>query len=134
MGGGGGGGRRRRGRGRGRDDQSGGAMSRAARAPDHRRGDGRRTGPRRPGGKGDGHRFDEGRRRGPRDRDGHDRGRGRGEPRVFTVESSKPIDESRGHKGELRSLSGLRKLLGADGKESNTTDQRGQAAGNDDDK
>ena len=30
---------------------------------------------------------------------------------MITVESGKLIEESRGHKGELRSLSGLRNLL-----------------------
>ena len=30
---------------------------------------------------------------------------------MITVESGKPIEESRGLKGELRSLSGLRNLL-----------------------
>ncbi len=35
-----------------------------------------------------------------------------GQPRVITIESEKPQAESRGYKGELRSLSGLRSLLG----------------------
>jgi hypothetical protein len=36
----------------------------------------------------------------------------RGQPRVITIESEKPTAETRGYKGELRSLSGLRSLLG----------------------
>ncbi len=92
-------------RGRGRRDE-GQVMTRAARAPDGRR-DGRRGGPRRggqgpgggrPGGRGFGRRDDGPRRSGP--------------PRVITVESERPVEQSRGHKGELRSLSGLRNLLG----------------------
>lgn len=44
---------------------------------------------------------------------GRDRGpRSGGEPRVITVESGLEIEESRGHKGELTSLSSLANLLG----------------------
>ena len=32
---------------------------------------------------------------------------------MITIESAKPAEESRGYKGELRSLSGLRALLGS---------------------
>ena len=80
-------------------------MSRAARAPQGRRGDGRRGGPRRPGGgKGGDRGYEGGGRRGGRDAP-------RGAPRVITVESGKQSEQSLGHKGELRSLSGLRNLL-----------------------
>jgi hypothetical protein len=84
-------------------------MSRAARAPDGRRGGpGGRRGPR-PASDGarDGARA-AGAPRGPR---GPGRGGPSGPPRVITVESSKPIEHNRGHKGELRSLAGLRGLL-----------------------
>jgi uncharacterized protein len=87
-------------------------MSRAARAPEGRRGGPRRGprpatkegagGPRMVGGGGGGG-------RGPR---GPGRGGPSGPPRVITVESSKPIEQNRGHKGEFRSLAGLRGLLG----------------------
>ena len=82
-------------------------QTRAARAPDSRRGTGRGR-PRSPGTDG-GPGHDRGERRGPK-RGGRP-GSGAGTPRVITVESGKLIEESRGHKGELRSLSGLRNLL-----------------------
>jgi uncharacterized protein len=55
----------------------------------------------------------------PRPRDRDDEGPRRegvrrpfGQPRVITIESGKPQEESRGYKGELRSLAGLKSLLG----------------------
>jgi uncharacterized protein len=90
------------------------AQSRAARAPEGQRPGGRRGPNARPGGgkpRGDGppresrenFDYDD---RGPR------RGRGSDSPRVFTVESEKEAEASRGKKGELRSLSALKALLG----------------------
>jgi hypothetical protein len=49
--------------------------------------------------------------RGSRDRD-RGGGRSHGGPRVTTIEAGKPIEESRGFKGELTSLSSLANLLG----------------------
>jgi uncharacterized protein len=98
------------GKGRARRREEPELQSRAARAPEHRRGD--RRGPRRSGQKNDAQFGGEGGgrpMRGPRG----DFGSRAAEPRVFTVESDKPIEQSRGHKGELRSLAGLRKLLGS---------------------
>ena len=86
-------------------------MSRAARAPEGRRGSARR-GPRpareegKPGGGDERPRVHFG---------GGQRGGGGGTPRVITVESDKPKQEQVGFKGELRSLAGLRALLGAKG-------------------
>jgi transcriptional accessory protein Tex/SPT6 len=97
------------GRQRGRDRRQRGepseVHSRAARAPEGRRGPrqnkrGRTPEARPEGGDGGGVAFERG-PRGPR----------HGEPRVFTVESEKPATQSLGHKGELRSLAGLRALL-----------------------
>ncbi|MFO1051276.1 MAG: Tex-like N-terminal domain-containing protein [Planctomycetota bacterium] len=110
----GGGGRRER-RGQGGPEM----QSRAARPPEGQRG-GRRGGPgQRPGGAGGGkprgerpHEDEGGRggefRRGPRPSGG---------PRVYTVESEKAVESSLGKKGELRSLSGLRALLGKAGED-----------------
>lgn len=112
-----GGGRGNRGRRRGQEDQ---VMTRAARAPDGRRGD--RRGPRRaPGGGGGGSGFG-GRGGGRRD----EAPRRRGGPRVITVESDKQVEESLGHKGEIRSLSGLRQLLTGP-EPSNKTEDSGAA-------
>lgn len=101
-------------------------MSRAARAPDGSRGP-RRGGPGGGSGKGgpgggrDRPRGQPGEGGGPsrggdRRREGgpprEDREpRSPGGPRVFTIESEKPVETSRGKKGELRSLSSLRSLL-----------------------
>ncbi|MBI5849962.1 MAG: S1 RNA-binding domain-containing protein [Planctomycetes bacterium] len=102
-------------------------MSRAARAPDGSRGP-RRGGP---GGGGSGRGGPGGGRDRPRGQPGEGGGaprggdrrreggppredrepRSPGGPRVFTIESEKPIETSRGKKGELRSLSSLRSLL-----------------------
>ena len=107
-------GRKGKPRGRGPRKTEAPTMSRAARAPEGRRGD-RRGGPRRPGARtGPGGQRDGG----GRGRDGGGRGgggRGGGQPRVFTVESDRQVEESRGHKGELTSLEGLRNLLGGQG-------------------
>ncbi|MBK8976407.1 MAG: helix-hairpin-helix domain-containing protein [Planctomycetes bacterium] len=118
MGGGGGGGGGR-GRGRRGDQQQGNVMSRAARAPEGRRGTTRR-GPRPKPQGGDERRGppvgaggDERRGRGgPRDRGPGPGPGGGGTPRVMTFESERQEREVRGHKGELRSLSNLRALLG----------------------
>lgn len=48
--------------------------------------------------------------RGSRDRDDRPRGRSN-DPRVFTIESGREAAETKGHRGELTSLSGLRNLL-----------------------
>jgi uncharacterized protein len=91
------------------------ARTRAARAPDRQ--GGRRGGPGRGrGGEGAGA-GGRGRGRGRgRDDDFRDGGRGRGGPRVMTFEpeeaKSKKAEKTRGHKGELKSLAGLRNLLG----------------------
>jgi hypothetical protein len=88
-------------------------FSRAARAPEGRRG-GRRGPERREGGgpprggEGAPRDFDRdsrGPRRGDRDR------RPGGEPRVFTIESTTPHEEPKGKKGEFTSLASLRALL-----------------------
>ncbi len=76
-------------------------LTRAARAPEGRRGE--RRGPRREP-------------VGPRGAapPGPARERTRGDsatPRVITVESDRPVEPARGHKGELRSLTALRALL-----------------------
>jgi uncharacterized protein len=85
-------------------------FTRAARAPEGRRRGGMRAGPRPKSGsddRGGGSVMG----RGSRDRD---RGGGRSHdgPRVTTIEAGKPIEESRGFKGELTSLSSLANLLG----------------------
>lgn len=99
-------------------------MSRAARAPEGRRGGGRR-GPRPTGeGGGGGGGGGEPRSRGP-GRGGPNRQSG--PPRVITVESSKPIEENRGHKGEFRSLSSLRDLLGGGGGTRTADDKEGRS-------
>eukprot|EP00904_Undaria_pinnatifida_P001935 jgi/Undpi1/11742/HiC_scaffold_37.g14037.m1 len=77
-------------------------------------------------GRGRGGRDGGGRGRGGRDggsRDGGGRGRGgrdgdrRGRtPRVITVESERKLEEAKGHKGEFKSLSGLRALINKDKK------------------
>jgi len=106
-------------------------QSRAARAPEGRRGD-RRGGPKppRPQGGGDGPasgpRRDDDRRggRGGPGRGGPGRGgRGTGAPRVITVESDKVQETQRGHKGELRSLAGLKALLPKDKNDDAGTDR-----------
>ncbi len=87
-------------------------QSRAARAPEGRRGN-TRQGRRPPTAAGAGgqeqHGFSRGRGGSRHDGDMGRRGR---EPRVITVESGKPVEESLGHKGEFRSLSALGSLLG----------------------
>jgi uncharacterized protein len=91
-------------------------LSRAARPPESRRGNTRR-GPPPPQGKESGTSFEalQSGGRGPRgrgrgDHGGHG-GHG-GDPKVYTVESEKPLAEARGKKGELKSLAGLKGLLG----------------------
>lgn len=121
----------RRGRGRGRgprgDDRDSAPASRAARAPEGRRGD-RRGGPKEPrkeagdgpsalfgGGRGRGGPGGRGGRGGPgggRGRDDRGRGGRGGAPRIHTIESEREQTEQRGHKGELTSLSSLANLLG----------------------
>ncbi|MHC5063408.1 MAG: helix-hairpin-helix domain-containing protein [Planctomycetota bacterium] len=100
-------GRQGGGRGRGRREEPQ-VFSRAARAPEGRRG-GRPGRKPRPKSKGDDYGMAETgdplQRRGPKG------GRGPKQPRVITVESERQEEESRGHKGELRSLAGLRALL-----------------------
>lgn len=64
-------------------------------------------------------RGDRGGFRGPRDRDdrgrgGRDRDRGPRDSRVITIDPEREITETKGHKGELTSLSGLRALLRKD--------------------
>lgn len=97
------------GRGRGRDEGPE-VQTRAARVPEGRRGQRRGPKPKTSGNSSEGAAgLFEGRREGPRER------RGRGgpdKPRVMTFESERANEESRGHKGELRSLSSLRNLLG----------------------
>ncbi|GAB4138905.1 MAG: Tex family protein [Planctomycetota bacterium] len=102
-------GRRRRGR-----EETPGALSRAARVPESRRGRQRRP-PLTPEGKPDASRgaVEEGVRR-PRRGDRYgDSGRDRATraSRIYTVESGKEVAETRGRKGELTSLAGLRALL-----------------------
>ncbi|MEC7584026.1 MAG: Tex-like N-terminal domain-containing protein [Planctomycetota bacterium] len=109
-----------RGRGREREREEQPAFSRAARTPDSRRGQ-RRGAPLSPEGKptGGGEGGGPPRDRGPRGRrPGRDRGdrpsredRGDGKGRVITVESSREVEEAKGHKGELTSLSSLKGLL-----------------------
>ncbi len=101
QGGRGGGGRGRGGQDR-RDGQEGGGR-RDERGRRGQRGQKREGGGGGFGGGGGG--FGRGRR--------DDRGR-RGDrtPRVHTIEASREVEESRGHKGELRSLAGLKGLLG----------------------
>jgi uncharacterized protein len=107
-------------------------MTRAARAPDSRRGDQRR-GPKPPRPKGtDG--GDDRTRDDRRDRDRPFRGGGRGTgpstPRVITVESDKVQETARGHKGELRSLSSLRSLLSSNPQAERTDEGAPTDAGN----
>jgi uncharacterized protein len=88
-------------------------FSRAARAPEGRRGG--RSG-RKPSGRDKNKEFDPKENRDPlaqagRGRQGARGGRGSQQPRIITVESDLAQEESLGHKGELRSLSGLRALL-----------------------
>ena len=83
-------------------------QTRAARAPEGsrsgaRRGPGARPGGPRPAGRDDGGGRGGEFRRGPKPGGG---------PRVHVIESEKQIETSRGHKGELRSLAGLKALLG----------------------
>ncbi|MCA8942971.1 MAG: helix-hairpin-helix domain-containing protein [Planctomycetes bacterium] len=110
-------GARRRGR-RERGPREEAPMNRAAREPEGRRG-GRRGAPK----SGDRDRAPSGERSGGggRGRPGRDRDRPRGEPRVYTIESSREAEQSLGHKGELRSLAGLRSLLQSE----NTTPDHG---------
>ena len=94
------------GRGRGRLEEQQ-IFSRAARAPESRRGGrpGRKPRPK----KGD--EFDMAEIGDPLQRRGGRGSRGSKEPRVITVESDLQTEETRGHKGEFRSLAGLRALL-----------------------
>jgi hypothetical protein len=106
------------------------AQTRAARPPETRRGTTRRP-PKAPDGnretifgemRGGGHGGD---RRG-----GRDRGRGGdGPPRVYTIDSEKQGQESRGHKGELKSLSSLRSLFGIGEEAPPAEQERGEAGG-----
>ena len=107
-----------RGRGRGREQRAPEPLTRAARAPEGRRAGGRRGAPR-PAGAGSGGGPGGGGGFGGGGGGGRGRGRGRddrggrgGPPRVITVESERPIEDVRGHKGELTSLSSLANLLG----------------------
>ena len=104
-------------------------MSRAARAPEGRRG-GRRSAPRiqeketLPAG------VDASDLADSRPQRGFGRGRRderEGEPRVFTVESGKEAQESRGFKGEFRSLAGLKALLAGE-KKPEVADAKGEEA------
>ncbi len=99
-----GGGRRdRRGGGRrGRDEQDTPVMNRAARVPDARRGGRRGPKPKARPSEGADILSGGGGRRGSRPQ---------GQPRVITVESERKTELARGHKGELRSLAGLKALL-----------------------
>ncbi len=96
------------GRSRGRREEPQQVFSRAARAPEGRRGG--RPG-RKPRPKGKSEDFDMTEAGDPLQRRGSRGGRGSKEPRVITVESDRQKEETRGHKGELRSLAGLRALL-----------------------
>ncbi|MCC6783879.1 MAG: S1 RNA-binding domain-containing protein [Planctomycetes bacterium] len=100
-------------------------MSRAARAPDGSRGPRKQGGagpggggarpPRPRGAEGEGGGAPRGERRRddrPREHREPREPRGPGGPRVFTVESEKQAETSRGKKGELRSLASLRAVLG----------------------
>ncbi|MEE9128124.1 MAG: helix-hairpin-helix domain-containing protein, partial [Planctomycetota bacterium] len=92
-------------RGRRRRQEEVVAQSRAARAPESRRG--QRRGPRRPQERTGTTGLDR-----PDRRDYRERGGSRPrEPRVITIESNMEYEESKGHKGELLSLSSLRSLL-----------------------
>jgi uncharacterized protein len=112
-----GGGNRRGGRGHRGESE---VQSRAARAPDRR--GGRRGAPGR-GRPGEGAGGPGGGRRGGggRDRDEDFPRRGRGGPRVMTfepeAEQSEKAKKTRGHKGELKSLAGLRNLLSGGGEQ-----------------
>jgi hypothetical protein len=108
------GGRGRRQRPRGPREEQQPAFSRAARAPESRRGRQRRP-PLTLEGKPEEARAEGGGERhgrfGDRDRrDGERRG-GPRESRTYTIESEKQVAETRTHKGELTSLAGLRALL-----------------------
>jgi uncharacterized protein len=114
----------RRGKRRGQDDsKENQPFNRAARAPEGRRRGGMRAGPKpRAGGndKGGGYSNLGG---------GRDRGSKRsGDPRVVTVDSERAIEESRGHKGELTSLSSLASLLGGTSKPADTPTKPAKAA------